>query len=80
MHTRNCKCAACLSDRDRAYEAARQLVELLDLDWLGFRHAIEVARSIRSGNIDWLPERTQLRCAVLRGTPTFESLLSDILD
>jgi len=52
---------------------------LLGLTWLGLRHGIEVARLIKAGITEWLPDHARQRLAVIN-KDVLESLLQDILE
>lgn len=78
MHPKGCTCPECLTVWAGREQACRELFSLLDLAWLGIRHGIEVARLLRAGNTEWLPEYAQQRLAMV-SKDVLESLFQDTL-
>jgi len=78
-HGPGCRCAECLSSWARREQACREMFALLGLAWLGLRHGIEVARLIKAGITEWLPDHARQRLAVIN-KDVLESLLQDILE
>ena len=81
-HKPGCRCANCLREFDQRENAAQQLYQLLNLQWVGIRAAVAYADFARSDIEEAFPQHARASLGLLRqrNPGLLDNLLEDILD
>ena len=81
-HKPGCRCAYCLREFDQRENAAQQLYQLLNLQWVGIRAAVAYADFARSGIEEAFPQHARVSLSLLRkhSPGLLDNLVADILD